>query len=98
MTEIVNKLLLTGDKCMPKLHLRQPGFTYDACGRFTTHCERIQKWKETGNLNYKNELDKARFAHDAAYADSKDLAKRTVLDKVLKVRAYEIALTPKYDE
>ena len=31
------------------------------------------------------------------YADSKDLAKKTVLDKVLKDRVYEIALNPQYD-
>ena len=45
--------------------------------------------KETGNLKhiYKNELDKACFAHDAACPDSKDLAARTISDKVLKDRA-----------
>ena len=39
-----------------------------------------------GNLKhlYRNELDNACFAHDAAYYDSKDLAKRTALDKTLK--------------
>ena len=35
---------------MPELHLKKPGFTYRACGPFTKHCERIQKFKETGNL------------------------------------------------
>ena len=32
MNEIVNKLLLVGDKFMPEMHLKQPGFTYSACG------------------------------------------------------------------
>ena len=41
----INKFLLAGDKFMPKLHLRQPGFTYSACGPFTKHRERIQKFK-----------------------------------------------------
>ena len=41
-------------------------------------------------------LDKACFQHDVAYANSKDVAKRTVSDKVLKDRAYEIAINPKY--
>ena len=27
MNEIVNKFLLVGDKFMPEMHLRQPGFT-----------------------------------------------------------------------
>ena len=34
MNEIVNKFLL-GDKLMRKMHLRQPGFLYSACGPFT---------------------------------------------------------------
>ena len=32
MSEKVNKFLLAGDKSMPQMHLRQPGFTYSACG------------------------------------------------------------------
>ena len=30
MNEIVNKSLLSGDKFMPEMYLRQPGFTYSA--------------------------------------------------------------------
>ena len=48
MNEIINKFLLVGDKFMPEMHLRQPGFTYSACGPFTKNKERIQKFKETG--------------------------------------------------
>ena len=84
---------------MPEIHLSQPQFTYSACGPFTRHEERIQKFKETGDTNYvyKNELDKACFVHDAAYSDGKDLTKRTVTDKFLKNKAFEIAKDPKYD-
>ena len=46
MTNITNKFLLTGDKFMSELHLKQPGFTYSACGPFTKHHERIQKCRE----------------------------------------------------
>ena len=49
MNEIVNKFLVARDKFMPEMHLRQPGFTYSACGPFTKIKERIQKFKETGN-------------------------------------------------
>ena len=35
MNEIVNKFLLAGDKVMPEIHLKQPGFTYSACAQFT---------------------------------------------------------------
>ena len=61
--------------------------------------KRIQKFKETGDTNYiyKNELDQACFAHDAAYSNSKDLIKRTVADKILKNKAFDIVKDPKYD-
>ena len=52
MNEIVNKLLLAGDKFMPEMHLKQPGFTYSTCGPFTKNKERIQKFKETGDTKY----------------------------------------------
>ena len=39
MNATVNKLLLAGDKFMPEIHLRQPGFTYNACGPFTKYKE-----------------------------------------------------------
>ena len=84
---------------MPELHLKQSGFTYSACGPFTKHRERIKKFRETGKLKhlYRNEIDKACFAHDAAYCDSKDLVKRTISDKILKDKAYEVARNGKYD-
>ena len=99
MNTVINKFLLAGDKFMPEMHLRQPQFTYSACGPFTKHKQRIQKFKETGDTNYiyKNELDNACFAHDAAYSDTKDLTKRTVADKILKNKAFDIAKDPKYD-
>ena len=43
MNEIVNKFLLSGDKCIPEMHLKQPGFTYSVCGPFTKNKERIKK-------------------------------------------------------
>ena len=42
INEIVNKILLAGDKFMPEMHLKQSGFTYSACGPFTENKERIQ--------------------------------------------------------
>ena len=92
INKIVNKFLLVGDKFMPEMHLRQPGFTYSACGPFTKNKERIQKFKETGDTSYiyKNELDKACFQHDMAYGDFKDLTKRTIADKVLRDKAFKL--------
>ena len=85
MNEIVNTFLLACDKFMPKVHLKQPGFTYSACGPFAKNKERIQKFKDTGDTSYiyKNELDKACFQHDSAYGDFKDLERITASDKVL---------------
>ena len=37
MDKVVSKFSLPGDKFMSTLHLRQPGFTYSACGPFTKH-------------------------------------------------------------
>ena len=99
MNEIVNKFLLAGDRFMPEMHFRQPGFTYSVCGPFTKNKERIKKFKETGNTSYiyKNELDKACFQHDKAYRDFKDLKRRTASDKILRDKAFNIAKNPKYD-
>ena len=99
MSNIINKFLLAGDKFMPEMHLRQPQFVYSACGPFTRHKERIKEFKRTGDTRYiyRNELDKACFQHDSAYADHKDLINRTEADKVLRDKAYDIASNPKHD-
>ena len=99
MNEIVNKFLLAGDKFMPEMHLKQPGFTYSACGPFTKNKERIQKLKETVDTSYiyKNELDKVCFQYDMAYGDFKDLKRGRASDKVLTDKAFNIAKNLKYD-
>ena len=99
MNEIVSKLKLAGDKFMLEMYLRQPGFTYTACGKFTKNKERIQKLKETRDSKYvyQNEVGKAFFQHDMAYRDIKDLTRRTASDKILHDKAFIIAKNPKYD-
>ena len=52
MNEIVSISLLAGDKFMPEIHLKYPGFTYSDCGPFTKSKERIQTFKETGDAKY----------------------------------------------
>ena len=44
MNQIVNNFLLVGDKFMPEIHLKQPGFTYSTCVPFTKNKERIEKF------------------------------------------------------
>ena len=46
---IVNTSLLAGDKFMPGMHLKQPGFTYSTCGPFNKSKEIIQRFKATGD-------------------------------------------------
>ena len=81
---------------MPEMHLKQLGFIYSACGRFTKNKERSQKFIKTGNANfiYKNYLKKNCFQYDMAYEKYKDLKKRIQSDKVLGDKAFEIASNP----
>ena len=99
MNKIINKFLLAGDKFMPEIHLRQPQFVYSACGPFTRHKERIKEFKRTGHtrLLYRNELDKACFKHDTAYAKYKDVENRLISEQKLRNSAYDIASNPKCD-
>ena len=85
---------------MPEIHLKQPGFTYSACVTFTINKERIQKFKETSDARYiyKNQLDKACFEHVMVYGDFKDLARRTVSNRVLRDKSFNIGKNPNYDE
>ena len=92
MNDIVNTFLLAGDRFMPEMHLKQPGFSYSACGPFIENKERILKFKETGD-----ELDKVCFQHGMAYGKYKNLAKRTQSDKFLRDKAFNIASNPKCD-
>ena len=66
MNEVIKKFLLIGDKCMPEIYLKQPDFTYSACGPLTKNKERIGTFMQTGNTDfiYKNELGKACLQHD----------------------------------
>ena len=108
------KNLLAEYKFMPKMHLKQPEFTYIACESFTENKERIQKvnesftenkeqiqkFKETGDSTYinKNKLEKACFQHVMGYVDFKDLPWKTASHKVLSDKGFNITKDPKYDE
>ena len=46
MNKIVNKFLLTGNKFMLEIHLKQSGLRYSACGPFTKNKERIKHLKK----------------------------------------------------
>ena len=80
------------------MHLRQPAFTYNACGLFTKNKGRIHKIKETGDSRYiyQNKLDKACFLHNLTYGDLKGLSRTTASDKLLPDKAFNIAKNSKY--
>ena len=52
MNEIINIFLLTDDKFMPEMHLRQRRFTYSACSPFTKNKEIIEKFMKTRNTDF----------------------------------------------
>ena len=68
MNEIVNKFLLVGDKFMPEIHLKQPGFIYSTCDPFTKNKDRIEKVLQTGTIDfiYRKKLGEAFFQQDMA--------------------------------
>ena len=97
MNKIINKFLLTGDKFMPEMHLRQPGFNYSAADHLLK-TEKTQKIKEKENsrYTYQNEVDKACFEYGLTYGDFKDLLRRTASVKLLRDKSFNIAKNPKY--
>ena len=84
---------------MPEMHLKQPGFTYSACGSLTKNKERTERFMQTENehFTYKNDLDKSCFQHDMTYSKYGNLNERTESNKILRVKTFEIASSPKYD-
>ena len=73
MNEIIHKFLLVGDRFMPEMHFKQPGFTYSACGPFSKNKARIEKFMQTENTDfiYSNKLDKTCFQHDMVLENQK---------------------------
>ena len=61
MNEIVSKLLLAGDKFMPEMHLRQPGFAYSACDHLLKLKKEFKNYILRLRYIYQNELDKVCF-------------------------------------
>ena len=98
MCEIINKFLLAGDTFMTETHLRQTRITYSAGRPFTKNKERIQIFKEAGDLKYiyQNKLDKACFQHILTYGGFKDLLRRTTSDKVIRDEVLNIDKKTKY--
>ena len=52
MSDRVNTSLLAEGKLEPEMHLKHPDIIYSACRPFTKNKERIQKFKETGDIKH----------------------------------------------
>ena len=57
----ISNLLSTGDKLMPELNLKQPGFTYSTCGPFDKYRGRINKIEKLVTWNIYIEMNYAKF-------------------------------------
>ena len=49
---MINTFLLSGDKFMPEMHLRELGFAYSVGWPFIKNKKRIEKFKERGDSRY----------------------------------------------
>ena len=80
-------------KLMSEMHLRQPKFTYSACGPFAENKETIQKLIEIGDsiYIYQNGPKLSYFQHDMAYGDFKNIPRKTTSDKALHNKVYDMA-------
>ena len=69
-------------------------------GHSHTNTHKFKSLKKAGSSRYifRNEIDSTYFQDDIAYVDFKDLPRRTVCDKLLPDKAFEIAKNIKYDE
>ena len=67
----MNKFLLVGDKFKPELHLKQPGFTYSACGPFTKNNEKIEKFMQTGDTNVTYKMNSIRLVFNMTWLMAK---------------------------
>ena len=98
MNETINKFLLAGDKLMPEMHLRQPGFTYSACGPFTKNKERIKNLKKQviQDIFIKTNFIKLVFKMIWLMEILKIYLEERLLIRVLHDKAFNIAKNPKY--
>ena len=84
------------------MHLRQAAelgksrFTNSVCRIFTKSNKQIQKLEETKNSKYicKNDLNKTCFQHETDL-HCKHLTKRSVTDKILRDKVFNVIKSPK---
>ena len=99
MNEILNRFLLAGDKLMPEMHVKQPGFIYRVCGPFTKIKKELKSLckMQVQTLFTKMNLIKLVFSLIWLMENQKIQKKRTQSDKVSREKAWKTASDPKYD-
>ena len=90
MNEIVNKFLLAGDTFMPEMYLKQPGFTYSACGPFTKNKERIQKYKKQEIQAVFTKMNLIKLVFKMIW-HMRILPRKKTSDRILRDKAFNIA-------
>ena len=91
MNEIVNKFLLAGDTFMPEMYLKQPGFTYSACGPFTKNKERIQKYKKQEIQAVFTKMNLIKLVFKMIWHMRRILPRKKTSDRILRDKAFNIA-------
>ena len=94
MNEIVNKFLLAGERFVPEMHLKQPGFTYSACRPFTENQKEFKNLKKWGIQNVFIEKNQKKLVFSMMWLIE---IIRTASHKAVKDKAFNIAKNPKYD-
>ena len=84
--------MITWDKFISVIRLKQPGFTHNTSAPFTKNKEKIQNFKESGDSQYIHQIeqDKASFQHNMVYGDFKDMPRRRASGKVLRDKVLKI--------
>ena len=85
---------------MPGMHLKQPQFTYSACGPFTKNTEISKSLKKLEIQNVFTKMNSKKLVYRMILLMEilKTLARRTAADKGLRDKAFNnIAKDPKYD-
>ena len=91
----MNKLSLAGDKFMPEIRLRQPGFTYCARGPFTKNKQRIKILKKQVIQDIFINTNQIKLVLNMIrLMEILGLPRRTAADKVLHNKAFNIAKDP----
>ena len=97
MNKIINKISLAGDKFMPEIHLREPGFTYSAVDRLLIKKKEYKNSKKQEIHDILTKMNQIELAFNMTWLLEILMICLTASHKVLRDKAFNIAKNPKYD-